>query len=89
MFGSDAQGLIDDRFGGALNVAFVLEPLAVAHVGAETEKKSAASQWGIIAEKLASNRNSGTAMGIAHLIEFFLNAHNESKSKRKPQSRAR
>jgi hypothetical protein len=67
--------VIDNRFGSAVNVALVLEPLTVTHIRAETEKKSAASQSGIIAEELTNNRNSGAPVRVAHLIEFFLDAH--------------
>ena len=64
MFGGDAQGVIDNRFGSALNVALVLEPLAVANISAETEKKSAASQCGIVTQKPTSNRKRRCASRI-------------------------
>lgn len=78
VLGGDAQSVIDDHFGGALNVALVLEPLTVAHPRAEMENKTTTRESGIIAEELTNNCDSGAPMGIAHLVEFFLDAHNES-----------
>jgi hypothetical protein len=77
MFGSDPQSVIDNHFGGAVDVGLVLEPLAVAHAGAEMENETPASESRVIAEKLANNRDSSAPVRVAHLIEFFLHTHGE------------
>jgi len=89
VLGGDAQGLIRDHFGGALDVALVLEPLAVAHVGTETTQKRAASESGIFPEELTGKLQRSAPVRVAHLVEFFLDAHKRKQSRRKPQSRAR
>ena len=73
-----ASSTID--FGGALNVALVLEPLAVAHVGAKSKENRAASERGIFAEELTNKLQRGAPVRVPHLVEFFLHGHAESQS---------
>jgi len=77
VLGSDAQGFVHGGFGDALNVALVLEPLTVAHIGAETKENRAASERGIFTEKLTNKLQRGAPVRVAHLIEFFLDTHSK------------
>jgi P2-related tail formation protein len=80
VFDGDAQAFIHDHFGGALNVALVLEPFTVTHVRTETEQKSAASESGIFPEELTGELQGRAPVRIAHLVEFVLYTHRFSRS---------
>ncbi len=86
MLGSNAQGFVHDGFGDTLNVALVLEPLTVAHVGAETKEKSAASERGIFTEKLTNKLQGRASVRVPHLVEFFLHVHTETNLRRELRS---